>query len=183
MVRDVTTPTIAEIGAALSATGPGTPRLQEVTPLSNTGAFYKTTIAPLALVHQLLRSPFLTPTNAWNLIPARAVSLGLESRVSPLFHWIRYHIYAHTISVDTLYSVDLVGAMLQSSQELRERVIPSPPPSQMHTPVQFTPRLPKAAAPTPMAKQAISANDRWGDTLNRLLRLCNVIVSSNLPPI
>ena len=65
---------------------------------------------PLALVHLLLGSPFLTPIDAWNLITARSASLGLECRVTPLLHWLWAHKSAQTGTVGALYNVDLAGA-------------------------------------------------------------------------
>ena len=88
-VQDVTTPTIAELNATLETTGPGTPRLPYATVESDTVTVAKITIAPLALVNPLLRSPLLTPINTCNLISARAVYLGLKSRVTPLLHCIQ----------------------------------------------------------------------------------------------
>ena len=64
--------------------GPGTARLPDAIMTSDMFAVPGVAIAPLLLVHPLLRPPFLTPANAWNLIAARAASLGLERRVTPL---------------------------------------------------------------------------------------------------
>ena len=85
-VRDITDPTIAELNSAPAAIVPGVPRLQKATTSSTTVAVCKIMIAPLALVHLLLGLPFLTPINTWNLISARAESLGMERRVTPLLH-------------------------------------------------------------------------------------------------
>ena len=74
----------------------------------------------------------------------------------------------------------MADAMLQSRQDLRDRIIPPCPLAQIHTSVQFIPRLPEAAAPPPVFNQSISAKYRWGDTLNSLLRLCNVTASADL---
>ena len=183
MVRDVLAPTIAELNAALATMGPGVIPLLEDTAASDTVAVWKTAIAPLALVHPLLGSTFSTPINAWNLVAARAMSLGLEPRVMPLLHWLRAQTSVNAKSVDALWSVNLAVVTLQARKELRDKIAPPPPPDQMHIPVQFVPRPPEAAAPPPAVKQPIGAADRWGDMLNSLLRLYNITVSADLPPI
>ena len=78
MVRDVATPTIAKLDTFIAYTGPGTSRLPYVTAASDTFGNAKVTITPLSLVHPLLRLPFLTPENTWNLVTARAASLSAE---------------------------------------------------------------------------------------------------------
>ena len=180
---NVTSPTIAELNTAIAATGPGVPRLQEVTTSSDTVALCKTTIAPLALVHAMLGSPFLNPINAWNIIYARAAYLGLECRVIPLLHWIQAQMSAHAKTIYALSSANLADASLQSRKDLRDRITPPPPPSQMHTPVKFIHQIPEAEAAPPAAKKSISVKDMWGEMLNILIRLCNVTEAADLPPI
>ena len=154
-VQDVTVPTIADMDAAIAATRPDAPRLLETTAASNIVVVPNTTIASLAKVQPLMRSPFLTPINAWNLIAARAISLGLERGVTPLLHWLWSQRSQHAKAVDALFSVDLSDATLQSRQELRDRIIPPLPTSPIHTPVQNLPQLLEAASPPPVAKQSI----------------------------
>ena len=86
-----TTPTVAYLDEALAKTGPGTARLLYEIATSDTVAVAKVTIAPLLLVHPLLKSNLLTPVNAWNLVATREESLGMENRVEPLLHCIRDH--------------------------------------------------------------------------------------------
>ena len=127
-VQDVVTPTATELDAALAVTGPFAPRLPEVNAASDTVAVAKITLAPLTMVHPLQRSPLLTPLNAWNLIAMRAVSLGLEHRVTPLLCWLRSQTSAHTKAVNALPSIDLSNSTFQARQELRDKIIPPPPP-------------------------------------------------------
>ena len=87
--QDVVTPTTADLNEVLTTTGPVNARLPDATATSNTVAVARATIALLTLVHPLLRSQFLTPVNACHLISAWANSLILESRVTPLLHWLR----------------------------------------------------------------------------------------------
>ena len=139
-VRDVPAPTVAELNTALATTGPGVTRLPEDTAALDTVAVCKTAIALLSLVHLLLGSPFLTPINAWNLVAARATCLGLEHRVTPLLHWLRAQTSANAEAVDALSRVALADPTLQARKELRDMIIPSPPPAQMPTLVHFVPR-------------------------------------------
>ena len=83
-VRDVATLTVAELDEALLTTEPGTVTLPEATTASNTVAVAKVNITPLSIVHPLMRSKFLTPVNAWNVVAVRTASLVLERRVTPL---------------------------------------------------------------------------------------------------
>ena len=115
-MQDVATPTIAELDSDLATTGLGTPILPVGTAASDAVAVANITITPLALVHLLSRSPFFTPINAWNLIAASAVSLGLDGRVMPLLHWLQDQTSAHAEAVDAFSSIDLANATLQAWQ-------------------------------------------------------------------
>ena len=99
-VRDVATSTIAELDEALATTGPGNARLPEATATSEKVTVARFIIDPLTLVHPFLRSQFLTPVNAWNLIATRVESLGLDRRVMPLLHWTWDQTSSHTEAVD-----------------------------------------------------------------------------------
>ena len=186
-IQDVATPTTAELDVALADTGPGTARIPEATASPETVASVNITIDPLTLVHPLLRSPFLTPVKAWNLIPVRAASLVLERRVTSLLHCIRDQTSSHAKAVDALSSVDLTNLTLQVRQELKDKIIPPPPLppplAPIHTPVQFLLQIPAVAAPPPAAKQVIGNKEWWIETLSSLLRLWNATAASNLPPI
>ena len=83
---------MVELDAALAAIGTVTPQLKEDATASDTLAVCKTTISLLSLVYLLFGSPFLTPINAWNMITARAASMGLERRMLPLLQWLRAQI-------------------------------------------------------------------------------------------
>ena len=135
MMQDVPSPIVVELDAALAAMGPGTPRLREDAATSDTVAVCKYTIAPLALFHPLLGSPFLTPINKWNMIITRAESLGLYQRVIPLLQWLRAQMSAHT-GTAALYSVDLADATIQARKELRDIIIPPPP--RHNLPLQYS---------------------------------------------
>ena len=108
--------------------------------------------------------------------------MGLERRVTPLLHWLRAQTSAQTGTVGALSSSNLADATLQDQKELRYKIIPPPPLAKPHNPVQFLPMPPEAEAPPPETKQVISTEDMWGDTLNILLRLCNVTAHADSPP-
>ena len=85
-VQYAETPTITELDEALTTKGPGPARLPEATAKSGTVAVANVTIAPLLLVNPLLRSPFLTPVNTYNLVAERTASLVLDRKVNPLLY-------------------------------------------------------------------------------------------------
>ena len=66
--------------------GTSTARLPDATATYDMRAVAKVAIALLSLVHLLPRSPFLTLVNDWNLVAAKAASLGLERIVTPFLH-------------------------------------------------------------------------------------------------
>ena len=167
-VRDVAAHSVAELDQALSTTGPGAARLPNSTVTSDMVA--KVTIVPLALVHPLPRSPFLIPANVWNLIAARAASMGLERRVAPFLQWLRAQTTRQEAAIKALIRVDLADSTLQARQDLKNKLIPPLPP-------------PVATAAPPPAKPAMGAADRWDDGMRSLLRLCNVTAAADLPPI
>ena len=71
---------------ALTTTGPGNSRTPAATATYNMVAVAKLTISTLFLVHPFMKLHFLPPVNAWNMIAARAASLGLGRIVLPLLH-------------------------------------------------------------------------------------------------
>ena len=107
----------------------------------------------------------------------------LELRVTPLLHWIWDQTSAQTGTVGAFSSVNLANATLQVWNELRDKIILPSPTDQPHNPVQFLPRPPEATDPPPATKKIISTEDRWEDTLNSLLRMCNVTAPAEPPPI
>ena len=135
-VRDVATLNVAELDEALLKTEPGTATLPEATVASNTVAVAKVNITPLSLVHLLMRSKFLTPVNAWNVVAVRMASLVLERIVTPLLYWLRAQTTSQAEAVDALVSVELSNSMPQVRQDLKDRL--TPPPPQSHT--KYTPR-------------------------------------------
>ena len=72
MFRDVATPSIAELDQALENRVLRSERLPDATAMFNTFAIARVTIAPLLLLHLLLRSTLLAPVNTWNIFIARA---------------------------------------------------------------------------------------------------------------
>ena len=132
MVCDVTTSTVLELNKALSTTGPGTARHPDATVTYGMVAVVKVTISPLLMVHPLLRSPFLTPVNALNLVAARAAYLGLEYIVTPLLRWIRDHTSSQAKEIGALGSVDLSKLMIRVRQDLKYRLTPPTPRPNPH---------------------------------------------------
>ena len=107
----------------------------------------------------------------------------LEDIVTPLVHWLWYQMSTQTGRVVALSSADLANATLHARKDLRDRIIPSPPPAKPHTAVQFLPRPPEAAALPPATNQVVSTEDRWGGVLNILLGMCNMTEPADLSPI
>ena len=60
------------------------------------------------------------------------------------------------------------------------RDIPPLPSARIPTLVQYMPQTQEAAAPPPAAKHAVGEVEIWGDTLNSLLRMCNMTSAADL---
>ena len=146
-------------------------------------AVARVAIAPLSLVHLFQRPPFMTPVNAWNLVSARAESLGLERIVTPLSQWIWAQTTTQAEAIEALLSVDLGDLTIQARQDLKDKLITPSPPSPIHAPVQFLPQPPLTTSAPPPSKLAIVSEDWWGDDMCTLLSLCNVTAATDLPPI
>ena len=96
--------------------------------MSDTVVVPKVSIALLALIHPLIRCPFLYPVNAWNLTETVASNMGIERWFAPLLHWFQAQMTPQEASINTLISLDLTDATLQAQQDLKNKLVLNPPP-------------------------------------------------------
>ena len=103
---------------------PGMPLLPHTTPNQGRVQLPLASVAPLSLVHPLLASLFLTPTNVLHLI-SRVQSPVISQRVGIFMAWLSACTIAPTRTVNALISVDLADARLE--QRHKNQDDPGPP--------------------------------------------------------
>ena len=163
--------------------GPGEAQLPGPTPTTDNVVVPQVSIAPLTLIHPLLYSPLLSLVSYWNLIKTRVLMMGMDCRVAPFLQWLRAQATSQETSNNILTSVDITNDTLQAWKYMRNILVPSPPPIPLIVPVHYLSRPPVVMKAPPLVKPDMVSVERWGEETRSLLRLCNVMVVGELPPI
>ena len=64
------------------------PRLAKDTPRPERVSVPQANLSPLSLVHLLMISPFLSPSNTCHMIHAKADAMGITKQVIPFMEWL-----------------------------------------------------------------------------------------------
>ena len=82
-------PQEVDMEATLSHLAPGHPRLAAETSRPERVSVPLAYLSPLSLVHLLMVAPFLSPSNMWHMMHAKADEMGINQRVILFTAWMR----------------------------------------------------------------------------------------------
>ena len=73
-------------------------------------------------------SPFLALTTVWNMMHAKAETMGMTQQVASFLDWLRAATIDPLQGIAALTSVDIADATLSHLQGIRTSPAPPPPP-------------------------------------------------------
>ena len=112
--------------AALACLAPEHSRMAEETPSQERVSVPQAPLSPLSMVHPLMVSPFLSPSNVWHTMNAKADTMGITQRVKPFMEWLRASTVDPQQGISALTSVDPTNTTLEQSQGIRKSLAPPP---------------------------------------------------------
>ena len=124
--REVEVQREADMGAALARLAPGHPRLAADTTSPEIVSVPLASPASLFLVHALIVSLFLSPSNKWHMMYANANAKDISQRLISFIEWFREATVDPQQGVNSLSSVDLEDTKLEQRQGIRTSLAPPP---------------------------------------------------------
>ena len=108
------------------ASGTPHPRLAVDTQQPDRVSVLWVSLSPLSLFHLLIVSPFLSPSNVWHIIHAKANLMGITQQVAPFMDWMRAETVEPQQGIASLTSMDLADSTLAQRQGIRTTQVPPP---------------------------------------------------------
>ena len=164
----------------------GDPRLPQNTPISERVYVPWSSLSPLSLVLPLMVFPFLELATVWYMMNAKSYAMGTTQWVEPFLNWLGVATIEPLQGTAALTSVDLADSMLAKQQGIRTSLVPpTPPPHTLsqHIPLHHSFQIKAPASPPAPTRQAVTLEERWGEDLWILLRICNSSTASQFTDI
>ena len=153
---------INEITQALVRTGSSASRITNHWDNSDRVTAPHASIAPLNLIHPLIRSTSLYPMSACKILSESATMMQLYQQVQPFLDWIMGRTRSPTASINALTGVDLAYSTLQARKDIFKFLVPPPPMTPMYIYTRYMPNQHVIVDPPSTLKPPTELAERWG---------------------